>query len=190
MSVRITVIAQAAPSAPVVVQTPTRTEIRDQVRQTIRDVTRGAQDAARDVAAEVNDPVVRAAMADGRTVTIDRGPDGLKITRDNAPAITLRGGISGVEIPPQAVELAIGFFIMCAVMVIGWPIARAFGRRIERRGDVQAVNPMMGEQLQRIEQAVDAISIEVERISESQRFLAKLQNGVAPDRLQLPAKQG
>jgi hypothetical protein len=35
------------------------------------------------------------------------------------------------------------------------------------------------EQLQRIEQAVDAMAIEVERISESQRFMAKLQHDTA-----------
>jgi hypothetical protein len=33
----------------------------------------------------------------------------------------------------------------------------------------------MSEQLERIEQAVEAMSIEIERISESQRFLTKLQ---------------
>jgi len=34
--------------------------------------------------------------------------------------------------------------------------------------------PAVAGQLQRIEQAVEAMSIEVERISESQRFMAKL----------------
>lgn len=82
-------------------------------------------------------------------------------------------------IPPQAVDIAIGFFVMCAVMVVGWPLARAFGRRLER-GSAGAAMPVgMQEQLQRIEQAVDAMSIEIERISESQRFLAKLQTGAA-----------
>jgi hypothetical protein len=37
-------------------------------------------------------------------------------------------------IPPGAVDIAIGFFITCAVMVVGWPISRALGRRFERRG--------------------------------------------------------
>jgi hypothetical protein len=82
-------------------------------------------------------------------------------------------------IPPQAVDIAIGFFVMCAVMVVGWPLARAFGRRLERGGSNVEVPAGMQEQLQRIEQAVDAMSIEIERISESQRFLAKLQAGAA-----------
>ena len=78
-------------------------------------------------------------------------------------------------IPGEAVDIAIGFFITCAVIIVGWPIARAMGRRFERRGAPLAVEAGMTDQLQRIEQAVEAIAIEVERISESQRFLAKLQ---------------
>lgn len=86
-------------------------------------------------------------------------------------------------IPPQAVDISIAFFIMVAVILIGWPLARAFGRRLERRADVPALpDPAMSGQLQRIEQAVEAMSIEIERISESQRFMAKLQNGATPER--------
>ena len=47
-------------------------------------------------------------------------------------------------------------------------------------------SPVMTEQLQRIEQAVDAMAIEIERISESQRFMAKLQANATPERLVLP----
>ena len=79
------------------------------------------------------------------------------------------------EIPPQAVDIAIGFFVTCAIMVIGWPISRALGRRFERRGATPVVDAGLADQLQRIEQAVEAVAIEVERISESQRFLARLQ---------------
>jgi hypothetical protein len=38
------------------------------------------------------------------------------------------------------------------------------------------------DRLQRLEQAVDAIAVEVERISEGQRFLTKLQTDRAEDR--------
>jgi len=78
-------------------------------------------------------------------------------------------------IPPGAVDIAIGFFITCAVIVVGWPISRALSRRFERRGTSSVVDAGVAEQLQRIEQAVEAVAIEVERISESQRFLARLQ---------------
>ena len=79
-------------------------------------------------------------------------------------------------IPGEAVDIAIGFFVTCAVIIVGWPISRALGRRFERRGAQPTLESGMSEQLQRIEQSVEAIAIEVERISESQRFLAKLQD--------------
>ena len=91
------------------------------------------------------------------------------------PVIPVDFGPLANVVPPQLVDVAYGFFLMCAVMVIGWPLARAFGRRIERRDTVAALPPGTSEQLQRIEQAVEAMAIEVERISESQRFMARLQ---------------
>ena len=79
------------------------------------------------------------------------------------------------QIPAEAVDIAVGFFVTCAVIIVGWPISRALGRRFERRGATPALEAGVTEQLQRIEQSVEAMAIEVERISESQRFLAKLQ---------------
>jgi len=81
----------------------------------------------------------------------------------------------GPMIPPQAVDISIAFFITCAVIVVGWPISRALGRRFEKRGATPMLDASVADQLQRIEQAVEAVAIEVERISESQRFLARLQ---------------
>jgi hypothetical protein len=83
-------------------------------------------------------------------------------------------------IPSQVVDMSIAFFIMLAVVIIGLPLARALGRRLEKRPLAPPPpDPAITGQLQRIEQAVEAMSIEIERISESQRFMAKLQNGAA-----------
>jgi hypothetical protein len=90
-------------------------------------------------------------------------------------------------VPPQVVDISIAFFVMCAVMVIGWPLARAFGKRLERRSEVAAVSPAMTEQLQRIEQTVESMAIEIERISEAQRYMAKLASGPAADRIAIPS---
>ena len=84
------------------------------------------------------------------------------------------------RIPGEAVDIAIGFFITCAVIIVGWPISRALGRRFERNAAPPVVQSDVTQQLERIEQAVDAIAIEVERISESQRFLTKLQDRSVP----------
>ena len=95
------------------------------------------------------------------------------------PGYTIQNGFGQNDsgMPEGVRDISVAFIIMCAVMVIGWPIARALGKRLERPADLPAVNPAMADQLMRIEQAVDAMSIEIERISESQRFLAKLQSG-------------
>ncbi len=54
-----------------------------------------------------------------------------------------------------------------------------------RRARRAVVGSLHGDddRLQRLEHAVDAIAIEVERISEGQRFLTKLQTEHAPDRI-------
>ena len=53
-------------------------------------------------------------------------------------------------------------------------LARIFTRRLETRDKARAMPSNVDERLLRIEQAVDAIAIEVERMSESQRFTSKV----------------
>lgn len=48
-------------------------------------------------------------------------------------------------------------------------------RRLDRRSVTPALGPEVAAQIGRIEQAVDTMAIEVERISEAQRYIAKLQ---------------
>ncbi|MEO8336724.1 MAG: hypothetical protein ABI664_17210 [bacterium] len=164
---------------------PSNAELQQQIRGTIQDAQQAARDAAiagRDAAQAARE----AARASGSNV--DVGP----VLAPPAPP-SFPGAYGGDpfgnhdSFPPQVRDISIAFFVMCAVIIVGWPLARAFGKRIERRGDVAQVNPAMADQLQRIEQAVDAMSIEVERISESQRFMARLQNAQTPDRVGLPA---
>jgi hypothetical protein len=126
-----------------------------------------------------------------------RAEEGMRvIIRDGVPVVPPVPVIAGVDvhpgggepmIPPQVVDLAYGFYAMFAVMVIGWPLARAWGRRLERGGASASLSPAMGEQLQRIEQAVDAMALEVERISEAQRYLTKLQTGQVTEPAALPS---
>jgi len=58
------------------------------------------------------------------------------------------------------------------VIVVGLPIARAYARRLE--STAAGVAPDVTLRLQRMEEAIDSIAIEVERISEGQRFTTKL----------------
>ena len=161
--------AQAAPQAtPAVPAVPSPEQIREQVRAGL--------EAAR---------AARAQGGQGGNQRVTIGPDGIFVNPNEPGQPTVLIGPRAAQnmIPPQVVDISIAFFIMIAVMVVGWPIARAFGRRIERRGQVATLDAGTMEQLQRIEQAVDAMAIEVERISESQRFMAKLQHDTAAQAL-------
>lgn len=73
---------------------------------------------------------------------------------------------------PSEFQGAAGFLIL-------FPLALACARLIWRRSSrVAATTPLEGSaQLSRLEQAVESIAIEVERISEAQRFSAKLLAG-------------
>ena len=163
-------------AAPTPAARPTSAELKEQIKQTIID----AADAARDATQSA-----QGAGRNGAQPVIASMPP-----RVPGGGFTIQNGGFGPEsIPTQVVDISIAFFIMCAVMVIGWPIARALGKRLERRADVPAAMPAMSEQLLRIEQAVDAMSIEVERISESQRFMAKLQSAQASGQGALPTER-
>ena len=65
-------------------------------------------------------------------------------------------------------------------------IARIWVRRLESRDRSRQVGAEVELRLQRIEQAVDAIAIEVERMSESQRFTSKVLADRLPPASALP----
>jgi hypothetical protein len=69
--------------------------------------------------------------------------------------------------------IPITMFMMVAVVAIGVPLARGFARRLERGAPPNA-SPDVLARLERMEQAIDSIAVEVERISEGQRFTTKL----------------
>ena len=78
----------------------------------------------------------------------------------------------------RAENIALAFFFSMAFIIVGFPIARAFARRMDR-SRVGPTGPTelsrdATDRLNRIEQAVESVAIEVERISEGQRFTTKL----------------
>jgi hypothetical protein len=61
------------------------------------------------------------------------------------------------------------------LMALGFPLVRAYARRVELDGQQQQRVPReVLEQLARMEHAIEATAIEVERISEAQRFTTRL----------------
>lgn len=71
------------------------------------------------------------------------------------------------------VLVPIAFFFTVVALVLGIPLVRAIVRKAERQA-LPGGDARTDDRLARIEAAVDAIAIEVERISEGQRFTTKL----------------
>ncbi|MBI2409310.1 MAG: hypothetical protein HYV19_13520 [Gemmatimonadetes bacterium] len=81
--------------------------------------------------------------------------------------------------PGEVLVAAIVFGTMGTVL---YPLARALARRLEA-GARGAPPGLLGveERLDRIERSVESIAVEVERVSEGQRFVTKLLAERSPD---------
>jgi hypothetical protein len=79
---------------------------------------------------------------------------------------------------------AISIISVIGITCVAFPIAIAIARKIWRSGlrrDPAAVAPESAQRMERLEQAVDAIAIEIERVSEGQRYVTRLlTEGAAP----------
>lgn len=70
-------------------------------------------------------------------------------------------------------EMIVAITALVVVAYMFRSILGLIGRRLDAKSH-PSVSPATDERLARIEQAVDAIAVEVERISEGQRFTTKL----------------
>ena len=140
-----------------------REQINKQVQQQIQQAAADARQAARDAQ--------QAAREAGAVVQVPARPGAGPV---GVPMITVRGGPQNMDIPPRVKDVSIAFIVMFAAVIIGLPLMRAIARRIERGTPTVAMPPEVQSQIQHLMQSVDAISIEVERISEGQRFATKM----------------
>ena len=135
----------------------TRDEIRQQVQTDIRNAVRDASNAARAAAEEA----ARAPAAAGQATTTE-------------PA-----GFGGPPVmPPDVKAISIWFFLTVGVTIIALAAIRPWARWLDRRGHAPHPSSDVGPRLDRIEQAIEAVAIEVERISEGQRYASKLMSEV------------
>jgi hypothetical protein len=72
------------------------------------------------------------------------------------------------------VAVPLGAFATAIICAIGIPLARAYARRMDSDARNPRIPTEVTGRLERIEQAIEAVAIEVERISEGQRFTTKL----------------
>lgn len=74
---------------------------------------------------------------------------------------------------PGKVIVAVSFFATVAISINAVMRGLLAMRKQERLPDA-AANPVADQRLARLEQSVDAIALEIERISEGQRFTTRL----------------
>jgi hypothetical protein len=75
---------------------------------------------------------------------------------------------------PAKVMVAVTLFMSVAYSINAIARAAVAHRKEAARVERETVSPLTEARLARIEQAVDAIAVEVERISEGQRFTTRL----------------
>lgn len=146
-----------------------RARLAEQLNDLPPDARVGVQDRIR----TLDDRIVQLEndiASTGRLLT--SAPAGLVATTSSAN--TIFGGFS--EGPATAISIVFTIFVL-------FPLALAATRLMWKRARTPARTPLPPEtaqRIERIEQSVDAIAIEVERVTEGQRFLTKLLTEARP----------
>ncbi len=197
--IRVAVIAtrqSQTPPAPPAPAVPAVQGMTPEAREAIADAIREAQRATAEAREQARQAQEEARQVQEQ-VHVTVGKDRIVV----GPGAQGGAGIGAIppgpppgpfdNIPPQVFDLVAGFFFMVAFIVVGTAVARAFGRRAENRPVQAAPTPELSAQLQRIEHAVEAMAIEVERISEAQRYMARLESerGADPALLARPGRR-
>ena len=68
----------------------------------------------------------------------------------------------------------LGGMSMIVAIVVGRPLVSAWAKKMELEAKRPALPPDVAQRLEHMEQSIDAIAVEIERISEGQRFTTKL----------------
>jgi len=160
--VKVTTQAPPSPPArPAVNPDELAQRIEAAVEQAIQGAVAGAR--GREVTPSARDQI---------RATVDEIKADIAAARAGDRQFTVQPPFDPNVMPPGVVDISIAFFGMLAFIIVGLPLARAFARRMDRRGE-SAPASELAPRLDRIEQAIEAIAIEVERVSEGQRYTTK-----------------
>ena len=154
-----------------------RTELRSQLEN--------LEDKRRDLSQRLEEPMLNATDRKGieqRIVEVDARIAGVdKQIGESEARIASAAAVPGAVVerreprregPPEEVFILGGIFIFVVLL----PLSIAMARRIWRRGvaTITSLPAELMERLTRLEQGVDAIAVEVERIGEGQRYMARM----------------
>jgi len=162
----------------------TAAEIRQQVQSEVQQALQAARDAKAQ-AQQAQAPgkgTLKAPTAPQAPVALPPIPvGGGRLIIDKMGDRTV---ITSAALPPEvlpivgmAQETALGLMGLLAAMVILGPFTRVLARRWDRKADLApaaAQSQLLNQQIAQLQSAVDTMSVEIERISESQRFQTKL----------------
>jgi len=161
---------------------PTAAEIRQQVQSAVQEAVQAAKDAkaqAQQVQGKSAPQAPGTSQAPVALPPIPAGGGRLIIDKQGDRTV-----ITSAALPPEvlpivgmAQETALGLMGLLAAMVILGPFARVLAKRMGHKADLApaaAQNQLLNQQIAQLQQAVDTMSVEIERISEAQRFQTKL----------------
>lgn len=153
--------AQAPPPTP-----PSTSDLETAIQELVTEAVRAAQ------LERVGSEAAAEAARRSAQEAADELRDHLNRMRElSSPAVAQPAPMPFEMIPPQAENMFYAFLVTVAFIAVGIPLVRALGRRFDRR-PVPGVAEL-GPRLDRIEQAVEAVAIEVERVSENQRYTTR-----------------
>jgi hypothetical protein len=89
----------------------------------------------------------------------------------------------------EDIVIPIAGMLMVIVLALGIPLVVAHVRRLGQREAHPVRDNFTDERLDRIEHAIDAMAVEVERIAEGQRFVTRLLSERTPEPMPLPGNR-
>jgi hypothetical protein len=168
-------------------------------RRELRDQLETVQDQRRELSGQLQDPMVTGANRAGleqHVAELDARISALDKQIAAADAeVAKAAAVPGAVVPPPP-EIRHGppeeVFVLGGIFmfVVLFPLSIAYARRLWRRGAVavSAIPHELMDRLTRLDQAVDSIAVEVERIGEGQRFVTRVLAERSMDPIAIPQR--
>jgi hypothetical protein len=155
-------------------------------RRELADQLERLEDQRENISRELQEPMVTGVNQKGleqRLAGVDlRIAETEKALAEAEAAVARSAAVPGAVQPPPPPRPRDGppeeFFVLAGIFmfIVVLPLTIAYARRIWRRGAavVSAIPQEIYDRFNRIDQAIDSVAIEVERIGEGQRFLTRV----------------